>query len=105
MSYACLCIFADPRDPDEGWVELVDSWGEAAEYLLAHPGHAAYDIGDDGQPTGLVLRLDPEGAAFLADGRKEATVRFDPDGPTSYNPDYLSDDFLGLPDPEDAPNR
>lgn len=48
MSWASVTIFRDPRGPDEGWVELVDSLDDAASYLRGHPGHVGYEIGDDG---------------------------------------------------------
>jgi len=70
MSWYGVPIFRclpDGSREDAPWVDLVDSLDEAAAYLQRHPGHVAYEVGGDGQPTGVVLRVDRAETAFLAD--------------------------------------
>ena len=49
------------------WEELVDSLGEASKYLQECPEQdlVAYEIGPDGEPTGVKLEHRPLESAFL----------------------------------------
>lgn len=83
MSYACVCIFAESHEPGQGWLEMLDTLDEAATYLKNHPTNplVAYEIGEHGDPTGVVLRLAREGEVdFLMNDRDEQETK-DEGGP------------------------
>lgn len=82
MSLAAVCIFREPirvKDPrkhdqndpttwQQPWEEMVDTVREASAYLRekADPALVAYEIDDEGEPTGVVLRYRPEEVGFIS---------------------------------------
>jgi len=68
MDHLKWYVIADvPEEDGTRVADLLDNWEQASTFIHGGPSpYTAYEIGDDGEPTGLVLRHDPVAASFLA---------------------------------------